>query len=199
MLAGDTANLADLVRDNPAAAAAYLTEKFEENDISKAQAALSTVMRAQNVQILARDAGLRRDALYRTFGGRIDPQLSRVLKLFDSMDVRALIVSTSSVDGSEAIAAQLCEAFAENNPDDAIRALSAVAKSQNVPALALAVGIQRTSVYKTFGGSVDPQLGRVLNLFRALQLRFTVVPGQPKVRLPRPRLGRPPKTRDRPD
>ena len=89
MLASNELNLNDLFRDNPVAIAAHLTENFEENDIFKARPALSSVMQAQNVQMLARDAGLRRDTLYKTFGGRIDPQLSRVLKLFRAMDVGA--------------------------------------------------------------------------------------------------------------
>ena len=35
--------------------------------------AISRVMRAQNVQALAREAGLRRNRLYKTFGGEVDP------------------------------------------------------------------------------------------------------------------------------
>lgn len=197
MLAGDEANLTDWVRDNPAAIAAYLTENLQENDPSRAQAALSLVARAQNVQILARDAGLRRDTLYRTFSGRIDPQISRVLKLLEAMNVKPDVVPVSGADVAS-VATHLNQALACTDPADAIRALSAVVKSLNVTALALELGIMRTTVYKTFGGSVDPQLGRVLNLFRALQVKFTVVPVPAKVRPPRPKLGRPPKRLDRP-
>lgn len=195
----DKAILADLFRDNPSAIATYITEKFEKNDITEGRVALSLVMQAQNVQMLARDAGLRRDTLYKTFGGRVDPQLSRVLKLFDAMNVRALIKPSSVANGSEALAAQLCEGFADNDPGEAIRALNVAVKSQNVPALALALGIMRTTVYKTFGGRVDPQLGRVLNLLNVLQLRFVIVPRPSKIRPPRPKLGRPPKKGDRAD
>lgn len=182
----------ELLRDNPAEISAYLTENFEKNDPERARAALTVVMHAQNVQILARDAGLRRDALYRTFGGRIDPQLSRVLKLFDAMDVRAYLVP--GPNGSDAIASRLSEAFARQVPADAILALSDVVKSQNVTALALKLGVMRTTVYKTFGGTVDPQLNRVLNLFETLGVRLAVKPEtEPKAKLPRPKLGRPPK------
>ncbi|MGY4293320.1 putative addiction module antidote protein [Bradyrhizobium sp. i1.4.4] len=89
MLAGNEEDIANLVRDNPAAIAIYLSDNFEENEILKAKTALSLVTRAHNVQILARDAGLRRDTLYRTFGGRIDPQLSRVLRLLEALNVKA--------------------------------------------------------------------------------------------------------------
>lgn len=189
MLAGNQTNLGELLRDNPAGISFYLTEIFRENDIVIAREALRVVMRSQNVQILARDAGMRRDALYRTFGGRIDPQLTRVLKLFDAMDVEAGIMPITR--DQEAVAVELCEAL--NDPVHAVRRLSRVVKARNVTVLAADLGIMRTTVYKTFGGTVDPRLGRVLNLFAALQVRLTVQPRPPKSRAPRPKLGRPPK------
>ena len=192
MLEDDSPDLNKLLRDNPAEISSYLTEKFEENDPEGARTALNVVFVAQNVQMLARDAGLRRDALYRTFGGRIDPQLSRVLKLLDAMNVVPRVVPAQG--GSEVIATQLTEAFAREDPAEAILGLSELVKSQNVSALALELGIMRTTVYKTFGGSVDPQLNRVLKLFAALQVRLAVEPATPpKIRSSRPKLGRPPK------
>lgn len=183
--------LANRFRDNPTSIAAYLTEKFEQNDIAEAKEALSFVMQAQNVQILARDAGMRRDALYRTFGGRIDPQLSRVLRLFSAINVKACVVPVSGTDSPDGAAARLSEAFACENPADAIRGLSSVVKAQNVTALAHKLGMLRTNVYKTFGGKVDPQLSRVFSLFTALQVRLVIEGMQPKARAPRPKLGRP--------
>ena len=58
-------------RDNPQAIARYLTEAFETNDLSTIMQCINRVMRAQNVQALAREAGLRRDRLYKTFGGEV--------------------------------------------------------------------------------------------------------------------------------
>src|SRR6478609_6664763 len=165
MLAGNEENLADLFRDNPAAIATYLSDNFEENEILKAKTALSLVTRAHNVQILARDAGLRRDTLYRTFGGRIDPQLSRVLRLLEALNVKARVTPASGIASPSAIATRLSQAFAFDDPTDTIRELSTVVKSQNVTSLARELGIMRTTVYKTFGGTVDPQLSRVLSLF----------------------------------
>ncbi|KQT05494.1 transcriptional regulator [Bradyrhizobium sp. Leaf396] len=192
MSVGNKSVLNKILRDNPAEISTYLTEKFRENNPESARKALNVVMHAQNVQILARDAGLRRDALYRTFGGRIDPHLSRTLKLFGALNVKARIVPET--DSSEAIAASLSEAFDREKPAMAILGLSEVVKSENVSALALRLGIMRTTVYKTFGGTVDPQLHRVLNLFAALKVRLTIEPTtRPKIRAPRPKLGRPPK------
>ena len=195
MLAGNEEDMANLVRDNPAAIAIYLSDNFEENEILKAKTALSLVTRAHNVQILARDAGLRRDTLYRTFGGRIDPQLSRVLRLLEALNVKARVTPASGIASPSAIATRISQAFAFDDPTDTIRELSTVVKSQNVTSLARELGIMRTTVYKTFGGTVDPQLSRVLSLFETFRVRLEVVPStEPKARPPRPKLGRPRKT-----
>jgi len=82
----------DALRDNDSEIAGYLSEAFAENDLEKALFALNQVLRAQNVQALAREAGLRRDKLYTTFGGRVDPQLSRILKMFRALNVRISVV-----------------------------------------------------------------------------------------------------------
>jgi probable addiction module antidote protein len=86
-------DLKERFRDRPDMIASYLTEAFAENDLERATLALSHVLRAQNVQALAHEAGLRRDKLYRTFGGKVDPQLGRLLKLFAAMNVRIEVVS----------------------------------------------------------------------------------------------------------
>ncbi len=79
-------------RDKPDTIASFLTDAFAENDLARATLALSQVLRAQNVQAIAREAGLRRDKVYRTFGGKVDPQLGRLLKLFAAMNVRIQVV-----------------------------------------------------------------------------------------------------------
>ena len=78
---------AKLFRDNPEAIAAYLSEAFEKNDMDIIVSAINRVMRAQNVQAIAKEAGLRRDKLYRTFGGGTEPYLYRVMALLDAMGV----------------------------------------------------------------------------------------------------------------
>lgn len=204
MLASNKAILSDFFRDNPAAIANYLTEKMKENDFDAARTGLSLVMRAQNVQMLARDAGLRRDALYRTFGGRIDPQLSRVLRLFDALNVQACVVradpsevqstpSWTAPDAFEGFAKRLTQGFASNRFEEAVLALKEAVLSQNVSALAREAGIERRSMYKTFGGAVDPNLSRILKVLAAMQLRLLIVALPHRSGLPRPKLGRPSK------
>jgi len=85
-------NLRERFRDRPDMIASYLTDAFSENDLECATLALNHVLRAQNVQAIAREAGLRRDKLYRPFGGKVDPQLGRLLKLFAALNVRFEVV-----------------------------------------------------------------------------------------------------------
>ena len=80
-----------MFRDNPVAIASYLSEIFDKNDYAALLSAFNRVMRAQNVQALAREAGLRRDRLYKTFGGETDPTLYRVMDLFDALGVRLTV------------------------------------------------------------------------------------------------------------
>ena len=81
-----------VLRDNDLAIAAYLSQAFGENDLEKVLLALNRVMRAQNVQALAKEAGLRRDNLYTTFGGKVDPRLSRILKIFKVLNIKFEVV-----------------------------------------------------------------------------------------------------------
>jgi probable addiction module antidote protein len=79
-------------RGNPIAIAQYLTEAFEKRDLVGILDAIKFIMQAQNVTELAELTGMRRDGLYKTFGHpKKDPQLSRVLSLFEGLDVRIAV------------------------------------------------------------------------------------------------------------
>src|SRR5258708_34491557 len=80
------------LRGNPIVIARYLTEAFEKNDFCGILDAIRFVMQAQNVKELAEITGMRREGLYKTFGrAKKDPQLSRVLNLFEGMDARLVV------------------------------------------------------------------------------------------------------------
>ena len=66
-------------RDNPMAIAEYLSPAFAKNELRTILDAINLVMRAQNVLALAEAMGVRREPLYRSFGGNIDPHFGRVL------------------------------------------------------------------------------------------------------------------------
>jgi probable addiction module antidote protein len=79
------------LRDNPPAIANYLTEIFDKNELDSILDAMKFVMQSQNVKELAETTGMRRDGLYKTFDGRTDPQLSRILKLFEGLDIQIVV------------------------------------------------------------------------------------------------------------
>src|SRR3979490_1311790 len=79
-------------RDNPTEIARYLTEALNKDDVPAFLEALAIVLRAQNVSALARATGFRRDRLYKTFGGQIEPDIGRVLKLLEGMDVQLVAI-----------------------------------------------------------------------------------------------------------
>jgi len=79
-------------RDNPEAIAQYLNDSLEKSQLQPVLTALDKILRAQNVQAVARESGMRRDKLYRTFGGEVDPTLGRVLKLLDALNIRLVAV-----------------------------------------------------------------------------------------------------------
>ena len=83
--------LKENLRDNPPEIADYLTEIFEKNDLTAIVNALKRVMQAQNVKALAESTGMGRDGLYKTFNGTKDLQLSRILKLFEGLNVQIVL------------------------------------------------------------------------------------------------------------
>ena len=76
------------LRDNPKAIARLLSKALATDELDPVLSALNQILIAQNVAAIARESGLRRDKLYGSFGGRVDPTLSRVLALLSALNVR---------------------------------------------------------------------------------------------------------------
>jgi probable addiction module antidote protein len=98
-------------------------------------------------------------------------------------------------DNPEAIARYLNESLARNQLQPVLTAFDRILRAQNVQAVAREAGMRRENLYGTFGGKVDPTLGRVLMLLRALNIRLVAVPWIDRPMPPRPKLGRPKKTK----
>ena len=79
-------------KGNSAEIAHFLTAVLAKDDFPALLQALSTVLRAQNVSALSRATGLRRDRLYKTFDGHVEPNFYRVLKLLEGMDVQLVAI-----------------------------------------------------------------------------------------------------------
>jgi probable addiction module antidote protein len=88
----EKADLKNRFHDNPEAIARHLTESLAKNELATILQALNQILVGQNVMAVARESGLRRDKLYRTFGGRVDPTLGRVLALLGALNVRLVAV-----------------------------------------------------------------------------------------------------------
>ena len=67
-----------------------------------------------------------------------------------------------------AIADFLTRAFETNDLQLIVEALGTVIRAHNVLAVAEAAGLRRESLYRTFAGSNDPQIGRILKLLAAM-------------------------------
>ena len=96
-------------------------------------------------------------------------------------------------DNPMAIAEYLSPAFAKNELRTILDAINLVMRAQNVLALAEAMGVRREPLYRSFGGNIDPHFGRVLALFRALDVQLAVAPGRPSSEIsrdPRPQIAR---------
>lgn len=80
------------LRDDPKSIAELLNNSLEKQEIGSVLRALRDIVVAQNVMALARETGLRRDKLYGTFGGEVDPTLGRVLKLLWGLNIQVVAV-----------------------------------------------------------------------------------------------------------
>ncbi len=75
----------------PAAIAAYLTEAFESNDPAYILSALDTVARAKGMTSIAKETGLTRESLYKSFGGQSKPEFDTVRKVMSSFGVKLVV------------------------------------------------------------------------------------------------------------
>jgi probable addiction module antidote protein len=96
-------------------------------------------------------------------------------------------------DNPKAIARHLSEALATNQLEAVLVALNQIVVAQNVAALGRKIGLGRETLYRSFGGTVDPSLGRVLKLLTGLNVYLLAVPGS-RAKSIRPRTRRKPLT-----
>jgi len=96
-------------------------------------------------------------------------------------------------DNPKAIARRLTEALATNQLDAVLVALNQIVIAQNVAALGRKIGLGRETLYRSFGGTVDPSLGRVLKLLTGLNVYLLAVPVSRATTI-RPRTRRKPLT-----
>ncbi len=77
--------------DNPAMIAAYLSEALETNDSAFLADAINTVARAKGMAAVAKETGLSRESLYKTFNGKTKPEFDTVQKVVDSFGLKLVV------------------------------------------------------------------------------------------------------------
>ena len=75
--------------DNDAMIAEYLTAALEENDVEFFFSALDDVIRAKGISDIAKQTGLRRESLYKTFKPGAHPQYETVVKITHALGLKA--------------------------------------------------------------------------------------------------------------
>ncbi|CZT26423.1 putative addiction module antidote protein [Pseudomonas savastanoi pv. retacarpa] len=82
--------------DNPEAISAYLAESMKENDPELLMRALSEVAKAQGVNKVAKDAGVNRESLYKTFKGGVKTRYDTIRKLMEAVGVELTVQPIAS-------------------------------------------------------------------------------------------------------
>ena len=79
---------ASALLDTPARRAAYLSAAFETGDPEEIRDALGLVARARGLAEVAREANLSRTSLYKTLGGKGNPEFGTVVRVLASLGIR---------------------------------------------------------------------------------------------------------------
>jgi probable addiction module antidote protein len=78
-------------RDNPKAIAAYLNKALLSRDSNLVSLAIRDMARVQGMTRFARKAGMRRESLYKSFGGTSSPAFNMVFNVLIALDVRLIV------------------------------------------------------------------------------------------------------------
>ncbi len=71
----------------------YLALAFDDGDPRSIQTALGTVARAHGMTALAREAGLKREELYRALSETGNPEFATIMKVIGAMGLHLTIVT----------------------------------------------------------------------------------------------------------
>ena len=79
--------------------AAYLNVALEEGDLSLIMATLGDIARAQRMAMVAQEAGLGRESLYKSLSANGNPEFATVLKVVQALGLR---LQATAVPGATA-------------------------------------------------------------------------------------------------
>ena len=77
--------------DSAEAQQAFLADAFETGDTAHIQRALGTVARARGMTAIAREAGIGRESLYKSFSGDGNPEFNTVVKVLHALGLKLTV------------------------------------------------------------------------------------------------------------
>jgi probable addiction module antidote protein len=82
-----------LYLDSPEVIAEYLTQVLKDGNADELLEAIGHVAKAKGMSQIAKDTGLGRESLYKTFQAGAKPRFETVLKVLNSLDIKLQAVS----------------------------------------------------------------------------------------------------------
>lgn len=79
------------------AIAAYLEAAFEDGDPKMIAVALGDIAKAKGMSAIAREAGVTREALYKSLSDRGDPKLSTLIGVMKALGLRFTVTKADEV------------------------------------------------------------------------------------------------------
>lgn len=71
----------------------YLTDIFKDGDMDEILHAMKEVIKAKGVTNVARQTGLSRESLYKSFNAGTKPRFETILKILKAFDVKLQVVA----------------------------------------------------------------------------------------------------------
>lgn len=78
------------------AIAAYLEAAFEDGDPKMIAVALGDIAKAKGMSAIAREAGVTREALYKSLSDRGDPKLSTLIGVMKALGLRFTVIKADA-------------------------------------------------------------------------------------------------------
>ena len=79
--------------DSKEVIAEYLSQVLEDGDIDELLQAIGHIAKAKGMTQIAKDTGLGRESLYKTFAKGSKPKFDTVLKVLNSLDIKLKAVA----------------------------------------------------------------------------------------------------------
>ena len=80
------------------AVAAYLEAAFEDGDPKMIAVALGDIAKAKGMSAIAREAGVTREALYKSLSDRGDPKLSTLIGVMKALGLRFTVTKADEAE-----------------------------------------------------------------------------------------------------